>query len=831
MAKKTSTKKPGNDNFIVNKIDVRPIKRTNQDIQKWRDALTAAEGTQKNRASLYNLYHDIELDTHLESVKGKIYHSIKNTPIVFTKDGKEVEEINGVCKSEDFTNLIIDFIDTWFWGYTLAEITNIYFNEETEQYELSYDLIPRKHVKPEFEIVAKKHTDKTGIPYKENKFCMWAGKKDDLGLYLKVAPWVLWKRGDIGDWAQFAELFGMPFREFKYKGYDDATRKELEKVAEDYGAKGYAIVPEESEFKLHQATTAASSNTVYKDLAKFCNEEISKAIVLQTMTTDNGSSKSQAEVHENVEDAVKQAARTFIVNQLNNRFKRILKLFGFDVKGGEFSFKEGKNLNALKTRLNIDKEVSQKVPVGDDYWYETYGIPKPENYEELKKQQQAAETTKKDEQEVTNLAGLNQFFNSLAGILSIKKKDIPSNYLNNASVVNEHNLTDAEENLLNNFKKSLKYDPATYQETVNKLMEGLYSGLGLTHEYGSEKYLTRTMMELNIHRFGFQKNYYEVFELNKLFRNTDNFNDFKQGAKNVLGKLDQYLETEYETAAATSQNAERWADYKQEKNTFPYLKYETAGDEKVRDSHRVLDGKIFKLDNRNSWQDIYPPNGYRCRCEMIQLRADEVNEATDLTTGDQARQLMGDKYQRMKEDGFAVNKGETKQIFDLNQGYINKLPGKKPDINNMDYKTIGLASFRAIKKKLSDPVPRNKLLTQKEAIRQFNEKKQPINGTNMVLFKDHLNRDVSLTEKSFLDHIKKTGRRETYQLIGTVLQNADEVYLTQKSKNIFNYRYIKFYNDRSLVVDLNVSEKSGLNIKTWYMPVNTDERRKGIKIK
>lgn len=29
-------------------------------------------------------------------------------------------------------------------------------------------------------------------------------------------------------------------------------------------------------------------------------------------------------------------------------------------------------------------QVSEKVPVADDYWYETYGIPKPANYSQLK---------------------------------------------------------------------------------------------------------------------------------------------------------------------------------------------------------------------------------------------------------------------------------------------------------------------------------------------------------------------------------------------------------------------------------------------------------------
>ena len=41
-------------------------------------------------------------------------------------------------------------------------------------------------------------------------------------------------------------------------------------------------------------------------------------------------------------------------------------------------------------KIEIDTIVSTKVPVGDDYWYTTYGIPKPDNYDELKAEMQEA---------------------------------------------------------------------------------------------------------------------------------------------------------------------------------------------------------------------------------------------------------------------------------------------------------------------------------------------------------------------------------------------------------------------------------------------------------
>ena len=48
---------------------------------------------------------------------------------------------------------------------------------------------------------------------------------------------------------------------------------------------------------------------------------------------------------------------------------------------------------------------------------------------------------------------------------------------------------------------------------------------------------------------------------------------------------------------------------------FPYWEYSTAKDERVRDSHRALEGKIFKVND----SQYYPPLGFNCRCVTIPI--------------------------------------------------------------------------------------------------------------------------------------------------------------------------------------------------------------------
>lgn len=60
-----------------------------------------------------------------------------------------------------------------------------------------------------------------------------------------------------------------------------------------------------------------------------------------------------------------------------------------------------------------------------------------------------------------------------------------------------------------------------------------------------------------------------------------------------------------------------------QKNVFTYWQYLTVGDERVRPSHRALDGVIAPA-NSPFWED--KPGGWGCRCRKVPLLPDEVDE-------------------------------------------------------------------------------------------------------------------------------------------------------------------------------------------------------------
>lgn len=393
--KRTKGKVPEKGINITN-INVRVPNRATQNIESWRSAISAFENqTNPIRAYLYDLYKDIELDGQVIATWGKRCDAITNKRLLFKRDGEEDEGITSLLNSPDMRLIVKELLKSIAYGFTLIYIDKIYFDEDEEQYKIDWDLIPRKHVHPEkgFECVSYQQNMATRdflFMDKHNAgWMVWAGERDDMGLFSAVAQYVIYKRGGFGDWSQFAEMFGMPFRELSYDDYDPETRSKLEKAMEDWGAAGYIIKPKSAELTLHDTGGSTSSAEVYDMLISKCDAAISKVILGNTLTTEQGEIGSQAlgEVHKESESEKNASDQLFILSILNTRFRAVLKKFGFNVTGGEIMY-EGleTDWNKLQTKWNVVKEIAQIVPVDDDYIYEEFDIPKPDNYEQMKEE-------------------------------------------------------------------------------------------------------------------------------------------------------------------------------------------------------------------------------------------------------------------------------------------------------------------------------------------------------------------------------------------------------------------------------------------------------------
>jgi hypothetical protein len=364
--------------MVVNKINVQTIDRTSQDIQKWRLALKYAESTTQQRYRLYDLYHDMLLDGFLHNVISKRIQSITNRKLCFAVEGEEIPELSEMVEKNFFEAFLRHVMETRFWGHSLIELG--WPAAGTDQKGWT-ELVNRKHVKPRFGIVTKHQWDVVGLPYREepvSDHTIEVGGDEDLGLLLQVCQYVIYKRGMFGDWAEFAEVFGMPFRWATYN--NEQTRKVLEEAMETAGSNGYIVAPEDADLKFLNPMASTGTGNIFKFLRDACNDEIAITILGNTMTTTEAASSgyAQSQTHMQSQQEVHMDDRQFVLRVLNEKLTPYLARMGYPVEGGLWYFQDEEGMH-LKDRLEIDLKLFGLVDIPESYWYEKYKLPKPSN--------------------------------------------------------------------------------------------------------------------------------------------------------------------------------------------------------------------------------------------------------------------------------------------------------------------------------------------------------------------------------------------------------------------------------------------------------------------
>ena len=137
---------------------------------------------------------------------------------------------------------------------------------------------------------------------------------------------------------------------------------------------------------------------------------------------------------------------------------------------------------------------------------------------------------------------------------------------------------------------------------------------------------------------------------------------FEQFLKDVQ-KIDStynrnYLNAEYNFAQASAGMAAKWEDFLDDGDDY-YLQYRTAGDSNVRPEHAELNGITLPASDK-FWDTYFPPNGWNCRCTVVQVRKDKYTPTPhDQAMSRGSRAMANEKTAKM----FAFNPGKQEQTF------------------------------------------------------------------------------------------------------------------------------------------------------------------------
>ena len=150
-----------------------------------------------------------------------------------------------------------------------------------------------------------------------------------------------------------------------------------------------------------------------------------------------------------------------------------------------------------------------------------------------------------------------------------------------------------------------------------------------------------------------------------------------------------YLRAEYNFVQSSAEMAAKWERFSEDGDRYN-LQYRTANDGKVRPEHAALNGVTLPPSDP-FWEEYYPPNGWNCRCTVVQVRKSKY----PATPHDEAMALGEEALQR-----------DTKGIFHFNPGKENKTV---PDYNPYTIRRCRDCDIAKGKIKLARFVPENEL--------------------------------------------------------------------------------------------------------------------------
>ncbi len=177
----------------------------------------------------------------------------------------------------------------------------------------------------------------------------------------------------------------------------------------------------------------------------------------------------------------------------------------------------------------------------------------------------------------------------------------------------------------------------------------------------------RSRLQRSDYIFSGIKTFHELNEaFPSLLDSNGNRKPFEQFLNDVQ-KIDQtynqnYLRAEYNFVQASASMAAKWEKFAEDGDRYN-LQYRTANDDKVRPEHAALDRVTLPITDP-FWESYYPPNGWNCRCTVVQVRKSKYPE----TPHEEAMAL-----------GEQATGNDSKGIFHFNAGKEQKtIPDYNP---------------------------------------------------------------------------------------------------------------------------------------------------------
>jgi hypothetical protein len=299
-----------------------------KEITDWQAARYAYYQTEIPRNfPIQEVYDDIMLDGHLTAVTEDRTLRCTNRDYIFTIDGVKDEALTLLIEDQEWFDLILDEAHK----STYRGETYIWISEFEKGAIKKTELIDRSLLVPGQKILLYDFYGNKGLDVSEvNDVLLYANFYSNIGILEKAAVYTILKRHSWGSWDEFEELFGIPIRIAKIASQSEQVKNEVADWLEQMGSAPYGVFPIGTEVEIKENSKADAFNVFYMKIQAL-DKELSKLILHQTMTTENGASKAQGNVHENTLAEVNKSDRKKMLSFLNKRLVPAMRLLGYEI--------------------------------------------------------------------------------------------------------------------------------------------------------------------------------------------------------------------------------------------------------------------------------------------------------------------------------------------------------------------------------------------------------------------------------------------------------------------------------------------------------------------
>lgn len=325
-----------------------------------------ATDTVLSRAGGYQGYEKLLQDDQVSACFAQRRHAVVSRPWSVTPGGSKrldklaAQLVEDTLKSLDWDTITDHMLYARHYGYAVAEVLWCIKEDQVRVKDIRVRDRRRFVYAPDFSLRLLTMNKPDGEILPEQKFwfkAVGASHADEpYGLGLgHVLYWPVWfKHNGARFWAVYLEKFAAPtaLGEFP-RGTDAHERWTLLNTLQAISTDAGIIVPEGTKVSLLEA--ARGGNATYESWMAYWDSAIAKIILGQTMTTEDGSSYSQASVHYDVRQDLVAADADFICQSANNSWVRWLVDYNFPGAAYPQIWRDMEDSEDLTQRVTRDK--------------------------------------------------------------------------------------------------------------------------------------------------------------------------------------------------------------------------------------------------------------------------------------------------------------------------------------------------------------------------------------------------------------------------------------------------------------------------------------------